>query len=368
VIDDAKVQQLIDRCRREVDAGLLPSCQVALAQRGELVANETIGDATADTRYCFFSATKPLVAATVWQLLAEGAIDSEDRVADHIPEFGTEGKDVITVEQVMLHTSGFPHAPLGPPQWETREGRLEAYSRWRLNWEPGTRYEYHPTSAHWVLAELVERTTGHDYRDAIHARVTAPLGLPRLLGIDSAADGDVAELVLAGEHASTDELEAAYGVSEMPVTEVTDDALMAFNDKTVRAVGVPGGGGFGRASDLALFYQALLHDPKGLWPADLLADVTGRVRNRLPDPMGTPANRTLGLLQAGDDGFSHVRGLGRTVSPRAFGHPGAGGQLAWADPASGLSLGYVTNGIDRHEVRQPRRDTAIASMAAVCAA
>jgi CubicO group peptidase (beta-lactamase class C family) len=80
-----------------------------------------------------------------------------------------------------------------------------------------------------------------------------------------------------------------------------------------------------------------------------------------------PASRSLGLLVAGDDGMANVRGLGRTVSPRAFGHNGAGGQLAWADPATGLSLGYVTNGYDRHEVRQPRRGTAISSLAAVCA-
>ena len=73
------------------------------------------------------------------------------------------------------------------------------------------------------------------------------------------------------------------------------------------------------------------------------------------------------LAVAGGDGKSHIRGLGRTVSPRAFGHNGAGGQLAWADPDSGLSLGYVTNGLDRHELRMPRRGTAISSRAAVCA-
>ena len=53
---------------------------------------------------------------------------------------------------------------------------------------------------------------------------------------------------------------------------------------------------------------------------------------------------------------------------QAFGHNGAGGQLAWADPATGLSLGYVTNGYDRHEIREPRRGTSIASLAAVCLA
>jgi CubicO group peptidase (beta-lactamase class C family) len=55
------------------------------------------------------------------------------------------------------------------------------------------------------------------------------------------------------------------------------------------------------------------------------------------------------------------------VSPEAFGHNGAGGQLAWADPATGLSLGYTTNAFDRHEVRQPKRGTSIGSLAARCA-
>jgi CubicO group peptidase (beta-lactamase class C family) len=60
----------------------------------------------------------------------------------------------------MLHTAGFPHAPLGPPAWDTREGRLAAFGRWSLNWEPGSTYEYHATSAHWVLAEIIDRVTG----------------------------------------------------------------------------------------------------------------------------------------------------------------------------------------------------------------
>ena len=89
------------------------------------------------------------------------------------------------------------------------------------------------------------------------------------------------------------------------------------------------------------------------------------MRNRLPGPDGVPANRSLGLVLAGDDGFSHARGMGRTVSPGAFGHNGAGGQICWADPATGLSFAFVTSGYDRHEVRQPKRTTAIASLAAV---
>ena len=84
--------------------------------------------------------------------------------------------------------------------------------------------------------------------------------------------------------------------------------------------------------------------------------------------MGVPANRTRGLILAGDDGRSHLRGMGRTVSPAAFGHNGAAGQIAWADPATGLSFAYLTNGRDLHFLREHRRTTALASLAARCAA
>ncbi len=369
-VDAAKLAKLLARARREVDDGLLPSCQIALALDGELVAFEAYGDASLDTRYAVFSCTKAFVAAAVWALIGDGAIDVSQRVADYIPEFATNAKEGITVEQVMLHTSGFPHAPLAPPEWDTREGRLAAFARWKLNWEPGSTYEYHATSAHWVLAEIIDRVTDGDYRGVVEERVTAPAGLPRVLGLpDGPAQDGIAELVIVGEPASVEEMRATFGVDALPVTEVTDEALLQFNRADVRAVGVPGGGAAMRACDLALFYQVLLHDAGQIWKPDVLADATGHVRNSLPDRWsGVPANRSLGLILAGDDGHANVRGLGRTVSPRAFGHNGARGQLAWADPDTGLSLGYCTNGLDDHAVREPRRGTAISSLAAVCLA
>ena len=92
--------------------GLLPSAQVALAYEGELVAFETIGDATHDTRYVVFSATKAFVAGAMWALIADGLVDVSNRVVDYVPEFAPFGKDVVTVEQVMLHTAGFPPSPM----------------------------------------------------------------------------------------------------------------------------------------------------------------------------------------------------------------------------------------------------------------
>lgn len=365
-VDPDAVAALVQRARREIDEGLLPACQVALAKDGELVAFEAFGDATTSTRFVVFSCTKAFVAGAMWILIGEGEVDVSDLVVDHIPEFGANGKDRITVEQVMLHTSGFPQAPLGPPAWETRETRVAAMARWRLNWEPGTAYEYHPTSAHWVLAEIIDRVTGVDYRDFVEQRVTTPAGLPRVLGITD--QSDIAVLELRGEPATADELEAVLGVRELVVGEVTDAALLGFNQPEARAVGVPGGGGVMTAADLALYYQHLLHDDGGTWDPAVKADALTNVRSSLPDRLtGVPANRTLGLMQAGNDGMSSLRGFGKTVSGGAVGHAGAAGQIGWVDPASGLSLGYVTNGIDANVVRQSRRGTAISSLAGTCA-
>jgi CubicO group peptidase (beta-lactamase class C family) len=367
-IDAGRLDELRARVRREIDGGLLPSCQYALARDGQLAAFETLGDAGPHSRYVIFSATKAFVAGAAWLLIGDGSLDIDRRVAEYIPEFATNGKDVVTVEQVMLHTSGFPRAPLGPPAWADRDRRLETFSRWRLNWEPGTAYEYHPTSAHWVLAELVERASGRDYRDFVHERVTGALGLPRVLGIAPEDQDGIAELELSGEPAPSEELMEIFGVPELPVTEVTDDALLSFNEPEVRAVGVPGGGGVASAATVALFYQALLHDPDRLWDPEMLADATGRVRNTLPDPLlGVTANRALGVVVAGDDGNANRRGFGHTQSPRTFGHNGAGGQIAWADPESGLSFCYVTNGRDLNPIREGRRGIGLSSRAAVCA-
>jgi len=267
---------------------------------------------------------------------------------------------------VLLHTCGFPNAPLPITEWADPARRMDRLESWTLNWPAGARFVYHATSAHWVLAELIAAITGEDFRDYIERRVTGPAGLPRMVGVPVDDQQHCREMSLVGELATSEELQATFGVPKLIGREMIEELVLWFNDPAHREVGVPGAGGFGRAVDLAMFYQELLHNPHGIWDPAVLAMATGDVRCRLPDPMKVPANRSIGVIIAGDDGFSSARGLGRTVSARAFGHNGAGGQLAWADPATGLSLGYTTNGFDRHEVRQPKRGAAIGALAAVC--
>ena len=268
----------------------------------------------------------------------------------------------------MTHRGGFPLAPMHPDRWNDRSARLEAMARWRLTAEPGT-FAYHATAAHWVLAELMERVDGVDFRESFRRRVTEPLGLQRLvLGLEEADAGDLNLAVLVGEPATPEEFEAAMGVPGIDPGEVTDDNAVASAQPSHLAAGLPGGGAVSTAGDLALFYQALLHDPKGLWDPAWLQRGTAEVCVSDWDLLfGAPANRTIGMVVAGDDGRAGARGFGKTNSPRAFGYNGFGGQIAWADPETGLSFAYLTNGIDRHLLRQTRRGVGLGSRAALCA-
>lgn len=364
-VDEDKLEALLVRARREIDEGVLPSCQLALAREGRLVAFETYGDAPADARYCIMSSTKIVIAAAIWILLGERKLSVADRVVDHIPEFGANGKAGITIEQVLLHTAGFPSAFLNPFEWDDRAKRLESFAAWELEWEPGSMYRYHGLSGHWVLAELIERLSGCDYRAFVRERVVGPLGLARFeLGVAPGDQGDVQELVRVGELPSREELEAAWNISELPSSWISHDQLLFLNDPGVRAVGIPAGGAVSTAADLALFYQALLHDPASQWDPDVVRECT-RLHHALPDDVGIPCPRGLGVQLAHEDGVGRLwRGFGHTNSPRAFGHDGAGGMVAWADPSTGLSFCYLTNGLDDNLVRQKRRGVGLSSRAA----
>src|SRR5690606_29610294 len=103
---------------------------------------------------------------------------------------------IVTVEQTMLHIGGFPLAPFRAEDWDDRERRPERFAKWRLNWEPGSKFEYHATSAHWVLMEILERRTGKDFRGYIRERIIEPMGLTGCyIGLPQELNGRVADVV-----------------------------------------------------------------------------------------------------------------------------------------------------------------------------
>ena len=341
------IAELLDSAAADVESGWLPSCQLAAAHAGELIAFETFGAATPATRYGIFSCTKPIVASAVWLLIGEGLLDVQRPVAAYVPELDHSSFAAVTVEQVMLHTGGFPNAEMPRRVGGEAAGRRAQFARWELEWEPGARFVYHASSAHWVLVDLIERLSGTDYRDFIERRVTTPLGLPRVLGIPEDQQADLATLVPVGDGEAAD--------------------VKWFDDPRLRAVGDPGGGAIMHAADLALFYQGLLHNPGGLWNDAVLHDATTNVRCDFPDDLlQVPVHRTLGLVLAGDDGKHVMRygSFGQSNSPRSFGHAGAHMHLGWADPETGLSFAYCTNGVDTDVMREAMRMLRLSDLAA----
>ncbi|MBF6568847.1 MAG: beta-lactamase family protein [Candidatus Binataceae bacterium] len=381
-LDPEKVTALLDRANEEVQAGLLPAAQIAIARHGKIGAMRSYGIAVQagiaqpvdnETLFPVFSCTKAVVSAAAWILIGEGKLDPGERVADIIEGFGANGKDAVIVEHLFLHTAGFPNASMPPLEWLDRIKRQARFASWRLEWLPGSRFVYHPTATFWAIAEIIERRGGEDFRSFIRNRIASPLALDGLsVGLDKAKSRRVADLVFVGD-SMTDEQLQLMGLPAGTQPAVTEQALLGINDPAVREVGIPGGGGLMTTGDLALFYQSVLGHldgsrELGIWRRDTLIDAL-RVRSGdLSDPMiGVKVNRALGVIVAGDDGLGAYRGFGNGGSPLAFGHGGAGGQIGWADPDSGISFAYSTNGMDRNFIRQIQRGIALSTLAAACA-
>jgi CubicO group peptidase (beta-lactamase class C family) len=332
-VDPARLEVFLARARLEVDEGVLPSVQVAAAREGRLVAFETFGNETNDKKYILQSVGRNVVAAAVWKLLGEGMLHLDERVADVIPEFGTNGKDVVTLEQVLTHTAGFPFAPLGYPKMLERAQRLEAFGKWRLDWEPGSRLQFHLTSVAWVVAELVERRTGLSFADYLQAEIVGPLGLGFRLPLPKDEYHDVLAAPVETDRTSPDDEVDPWG----PWYLANPDVLSA---------GEPSHSIVGSAADVALLGQAVLHTD--LWDRDTVADAIRPHVSAQPYGEqlygGSPEIVNVGLfvVVSGDNGGSTFSP--RTGSSKCFGHRGAPCQLGFTDAETGTSFAYLTNG------------------------
>jgi CubicO group peptidase (beta-lactamase class C family) len=264
---------------------------------------------------------------------------------------------------------GFPQAPIGPDRWSTSDGRRRQFAEWTLSWPTGTRTEYHPIAAHWVIAELIETMSGEPYAEVINQRVAAAAGVPDVLGVgpDALAGGSVVTIRTAGSVPDHDHLAAEFGREELvPDTTVSPELLLSLNDPRAQAAAIPGGGGVARASDVALIYQSFVHNPNESHPPQWLADATGTVRNgSVSASDGVPANRTIAGIVAGSDGMNDYRWFPH--APRAFGHPGAGGQLCWVDCGSGLSFCFLHDTLQLDPSHDLRRSRDLNALAIACA-
>ena len=331
-VDPRRLALLLERVRLEVDAGLLPSAQVAVAGGGRLVAFESYGNADRSRRYILQSAGRTVVAAAVWKLMSDGLLDPSERVADIIPEFATNGKDVVTVRQVLTHTAGFPFAPLGYPKMLDRTKRLEAFARWRLDWEPGSRLQFHLTGAAWLIAEIVERRSGLSFPDYLRTVIVEPLGLGLMLPVPAEHYFSLLAAPVPTDRTADDQQVDPWGPWYLA-------------DPDLLAAGEPSHSIAGTAADLALLYQAFFHS--GLWKPEVIEEAT-RIHvsgqpwgEKLYGGSDEIAHLALFCNVSGEIGGSWTP---RTGSPATFGNGGAPCQLGFMDPVAGTSFAFLTNG------------------------
>ena len=189
--------------------------------------------------WLMFSQTKIMIAAALWYFIGYGTIRLQDRVADFIPEFAANGKGDITIFDVITHQGGFPSAEVPEAAWEDHDLLRKVVSDFTLDWTPGSKVHYHGTSAHWVLAAVIEAHTGADYRDSIRS-ILEFMGLEDdiFVGVSEDADHRCADI---------------YAPDENDVPKRTP-----LNTRAWRAAGVPGAGGYANAVGLASFYQMLI--------------------------------------------------------------------------------------------------------------
>ena len=332
-VDPDRLKLFLSRARLEVDQGILPSVQVAVARHGRLVAFETYGSATNDTKYILQSVGRTVVAAVVWKLLGDGLLELDQPIVEVIPEFGTNGKHEVTLEHVLTHTAGFPFAPLGYPKMLDRQTRLAAFGRWQLDWEPGSRLQFHLTSAAWVIAELVERRTGMPFDEYLRTAIVEPLGLGFILPLPADKyHSPVLAAPVAIDRTSDEDQVDPWGPWYLA-------------DPDVLSGGEPSHSIVGSAADVAMLFQALYHS--GLWDDATIADAT-RIRvsrapygERLYGGSEEIANIGLFCMISGETGFYFAPSAGSEAS---FGHTGAPCQIGFMDPETGTSFAFLTNG------------------------
>ena len=146
-----------------------------------------------------------------------------------IPAFKAGDKALVTVLHLLTHTAGFPNAPFRPTDYFDAERRQARFEQWRLEWPPGSRFVYHPTSSLWALAEILEQIYGRAFAELIKTEIAEPLGLPELfVGCPSPEHDKIVAVSHVGAAPSAKDY-AELNLQPPPVSEVTEAAIDNFN-------------------------------------------------------------------------------------------------------------------------------------------
>lgn len=350
-LSQAGVDRLSDYMNHLVQTDRVVGMTVGLARDGVLLKPLAFGriaeqpDAEpvkGDTIFLTASVTKPVTCAAIGRLIEEGRIELDTPVITVIPEFGQNGKQSVLIRHLLTHTSGLPDMIPENIAYRKRFAPLDDFLARMyaldLLFEPGTDIHYQSTGIA-VLGEMVKRLTGVALPDYLHRTFFEPLGMP---------DTALGSAGIALERIASVRLPAA-----------SESEAWSWNKPYWREFGAPWGGLFSTVRDMNLFLQMFLKGGTIEGVRVLLPETTAlMIQNysgamtTVPDASKERESRGLGW-RINDPRSTY--GIDTPPSARTFGHNGATGTVAWADPVSGLSCVLFTTQPDMCDSVETRR-------------
>ncbi len=315
---------------------------------------------TRDTIVDIASSTKGLTTICAHRLVDHGLLDLVAPVATYWPEFAQAGKATIPVHFLLSHRAGLPAIETSLPtealyNWDTMTRALAAQKPW---WEPGTQHGYHVISFGWLVGEVVRRITGKSLGRYWREEVAGPLGLDCHIGLAAENDARVAEFIPSpppppGQPDFFEELEKKAGLMVEKANHNPPWTIADRNTSAWRRAEIPAGNAHTNARALARVYGALASGGGVDGVPVLTPESIERARTEQangPDAVlfGLPTRFGLGF-QLPPEGA----GIGSS-STAAFGHPGGGGSIGFADPEARVGFAYVMNQIQVGMPPDPR--------------
>jgi CubicO group peptidase (beta-lactamase class C family) len=357
----------------ELRSRLTPLFQENFAQFGELGAAVSVwqnGEAiveisggyrdahrkapwTPDALVLIWSATKGLGSACLLHVLQENRIDIEQAVAEFWPEFGQAGKEKITIAQLLSHQAGL--AALDQRVDVTdHAGVIHALEEQKPLWPPGSGHGYHARTFGFLVDELTRKISGKALGEYWRKVFAEPLGLDIWIGLPEEQNSRVASIYAAkaGKTPSPESFYRDLATSGTLVRKVFTSphglhAVSGMNNSAVRARAIVSFGGIGNATSLAKFY-AMLANAGAMSGHQFFTEKTlDWMKTTLSEGIDLvfqiPTAFSAGFMKDPRDATRRSFG----PSTLAFGHPGAGGSNAFADPENRIGFAYVMNQMEQ---------------------
>jgi len=308
-----------------------------------------------DTMVVVHSASKGLAAMALAIAHSRGWLDYEAPVCAYWPEFAQQGKERITVRQLLAHQAGLfaIDEPVDRSVVADLDRLAAVLARQKPAWEPGTRQAYHALTLGFYEGELMRRVDPchRSLGQFFHDEIATPLGEDVYIGLpDTIPNSRLATIApprpldmlfgfpLRFTLEALNRRSNIYRALEVnPGVRVYFDPLRVY----ARSLEVPSGNAIGTARAIAHAYSVFATDGRELGlrkeTLDLLAAPAIPPMRGFYDEClkGEGAQFSLGFMKS-----SSVWPFG---GPSSFGSPGAGGSLGFADPAAGVGYAYVTS-------------------------